>query len=516
VTVIEVRDLFCLYPAPAGSVAALRGLSLTVARGERLVVHGPNGSGKTTLLRVLSGEQPVSAGSVTVAGVDLEGAEPRALVRLRRDKLGLIDQHSRRSLRPELSVVDNVGLQLRVGGARRAVARATGRELLETLGLGDLAARDPMTLSGGERQRVALAAALAHSPALVLADEPTGELDTAAADQVYDLLGRAVGELGTTLVIVTHDPRAARVADRVVRIRDGRLSEQWHPDTPHLEALVVDDRGWLRLPAAARRVTGSVAHARTTPDGVRLVAAGPDGAAAAVSEPESRLPPRADASVVARLRDVTVRLGDRTILDRLSLEVLTGRVTVVSGRSGSGKSTLLGALTGLLRVDSGTVELAGTTLSGLDREARARSRRERVAVASQDGGLVDAMDIDENLALARAVRGLPDDPALADRLLVGLGLAALRARPVRLLSGGERQRVAVARTLVVSPALAVLDEPTSQLDETHAGQVAQALLAASRDGLAVLVASHDPAVLAVADEVLDLGAAEAAAVAAPV
>jgi ABC-type lipoprotein export system ATPase subunit len=219
---------------------------------------------------------------------------------------------------------------------------------------------------------------------------------------------------------------------------------------------------------------------------------------------------------VARLRDVTVRLGDRTILDRLSLEILTGRVTVVSGRSGSGKSTLLGALTGLLRVDSGTVELAGTTLSGLDREARARSRRERVAVASQDGGLVDAMDIDENLALARAVRGLPDDPALADRLLVGLGLAALRARPVRLLSGGERQRVAVARTLVVSPALAVLDEPTSQLDETHAGQVAQALLAVSRDEVAVLVASHDPAVLAVADEVLDLGAAEAAAVAAPV
>jgi ABC-type lipoprotein export system ATPase subunit len=507
VSIVEVRDLFCLYPVPAGSVAALRGLSLTVAPGERLVVHGPNGSGKTTLLRVLSGDQPVSAGRVTVAGVDLVGAGPPVRDRLRRNQLGQIDQHSRRTLRPELSVLDNVGLQLRIGGARARTARKEAARLLDRLGLRFLADREPTTLSGGERQRIAVAAALAHGPALVLADEPTGELDAEAADQVYDLLGFAVRELGSTLVMVTHDPRAARVADRVVRIRDGRLSEQWSPDAPERESLVVDDRGWLRLPEAARLVTGSSARVFAADGAVRLVPSGPAAEPSAETGSGHRPfgAPDPDARVLGRLTGVTVRFGDRTVLEEVGLAVRAGRLTAVSGRSGSGKSTLLGALVGLVPVQDGRVELAGTDVLELDRQARAGLRRHRVGMAAQGGALVEAMDVDENLRLARALRGLPEDRTLVDRLLAELDLTALRERPVRLLSGGERQRVSVARTLVSSPALAVLDEPTSQLDETHAAQVGQALLAAGRRGLAVLVATHDPAVLALADEVLDLG-----------
>ena len=501
--VVEARDLFCLYDAPAGAVAALRGLSLTLAAGERLVVHGPNGSGKTTLLRVLAGEQPASAGRVSVAGVDLVGAAGEDLDRLRRDRLGLVDQHTRRTLRPELSVLDNVALQLRLAGVRRDPARSRAGEVLSLLGLDRLAGREPATLSGGEAQRVAVAAALAHRPALVLADEPTGELDPDAADQVYDLLARSVAELGAALVVVSHDPRAARIADRVVRIRDGRLSEQWSPLAPDREALVVDDRGWLRLPQQAREVAGEIVYAATGPDRITLTAAGP---AAVAADPglSPQHAPRHDGEVVARLREVTVRYDERAVLDRLCLDVRAGRLTVVGGRSGSGKSSLLRALTGMAPVDGGTVELVGNDLSGLSRQARAAVRRSQVAVAGQDGSLIEAMDVEENLRLARELRALPPAPEAVTELLDGLDLLTLRTRPVRLLSGGERQRVVVARTLVVDPVLAVLDEPTSQLDETHAATVADALAAAACRGVAVVVATHDPAVLAVAHDILDL------------
>ncbi len=499
---VDVHDLFFLYDAPTGSVAALRGLSLHVSEGERLVVHGPNGSGKSTLLAVLAAEVAPSAGSVRVAGVDLARADDATRTALRRVRLGLIDQRARRSLRPELDAVDNVALQLRVSGRHRGEARLLAREALSRLGLEHLAARRPETLSGGEAQRVAVAAALAHRPTVVLADEPTGELDAGAADLVYDVLAAAVDDLGATLVLVTHDPRAARVADRVVRIRDGRLSEQWDPATPHSETLVVDDRGWVRLPDALRHgagaVTGAVAVA--TADGVLLRGTG----AAVLGDVDLPHEPHARGEVVASLDDVSVDYSGTPVLDGLSLEVRAGSLTVVSGRSGSGKSTLLRALTGLAPVDAGEVMLLGRRLADLDRDARAAVRRSGVAVASQGGSLVETMHVRDNLELARTARGLPDDGVLVDALCDGLGLTPLAHRTVSSLSGGERQRVAVARSLVVEPVLAVLDEPTSQLDEANAEVVARTLVDAARRGVAVVVASHDPVLLDTADEILEL------------
>ena len=502
-TAVEVHDLFCLYDAPTGSVAALRGVSLHVPVGERLVVHGPNGSGKSTLLAVLAAEVAPSAGSVRVAGIDLTGADDATRTSLRRDRLGLVDQRARRSLRPELDVVDNVALQLRVSGSSRADARSAAHEALSRLGLDRLADRRPETLSGGEAQRVAVAAALAHRPAVVLADEPTGELDPRAADQVYDVLVAAVRELGATLVLVTHDPRASRIADRVVRIRDGRLSEQWDPATPHSETLVVDDRGWVRLPDALRHGAGAVAGAVAvaTDDGVLLRGTG----IAMATSPEVGRTEHASGDVVATLDSVSVAHGGTTVLDRVDVEVRAATLTVVSGRSGSGKSTLLRALTGLAPVDSGEVTLLGSRLADLDRDRRAAVRRAGVAVAAQGGSLVETMHVRDNLVLARTARGLPDDGVLVDSLCDDLGLTPLAHRPVSSLSGGERQRVAVARSLVVEPAIAVLDEPTSQLDEANAELVARVLVDAARRGVAVVVASHDPVLLEAADTLVDLG-----------
>ena len=501
---VQAHDLFCLYDSPHGSVAALRGLSLTVPEGERLVVQGPNGSGKSTLLGVLAAEIAPSAGTVRVAGVDLVGADERTRTSVRRERLGLVDQRARRSLRPELDVVDNVAMQLQINGVRHRSARDQARAALALLGLEHLASRRPHTLSGGEAQRVCVAAALAHRPSVVLADEPTGELDAAAADTVYDLLATAVDELGATLVLVTHDPRASRIADRVVRIRDGRLSEQWDPAAPHSETLVVDDRGWVRLPESVRHAAGAHAGAVAvaTPDGVLLRGTGQ----ATVSPSNVRgHEAREVGPVVARLDRVTVSYDGTPVLQGLSLDVHAGALLAVSGRSGSGKSTLLRALAGLAPVDGGHVTLLGHDLGTLDRDARAAARRSGVAVAAQGGSLVETLSVRDNLALARVSRGLPDDDVALSTLCDELGLTPLGDRPVRALSGGERQRVAVARTLAVEPRLAILDEPTSQLDEAHAETVGRALADAARRGCAVVVASHDPALLHECDVVVELG-----------
>ncbi|HEY6796642.1 MAG TPA: ATP-binding cassette domain-containing protein [Kineosporiaceae bacterium] len=534
---VDVRDAFCLHPVPDGAVAALRGLTLQVAAGERVVVHGPNGSGKTTLLRVLAGRQRLSAGRAVVAGVDVGRVvgrrDRRALVRWRATRLGWVDQYPARTLRPELGVLGNVALQGRLAGASAREAQVRAVAALDALGLGRLVGRAVAELSGGEAQRVAVCAALAHGPALVLADEPTGELDRGSAAEVYRLLAEASAERGAAMVLVSHDPLSARYADRVLRIRDGRLGETWRPEPaggPVRELLVVDDRGWVRLPApvwpGGRHPRAVAVQAGT--DGVLLVPADPPEPRPPVAWPVPADPPeprptvawaapatagsRASASgpagrggtVVATVRGLRRRFGQRVVLDGVDLDAVAGRLLVVRAPSGAGKSTLLRLLVGLDRPDAGTVTIAGQCLADLDRTGLAALRREVTAVVGQEAQPAQTLDALANLELARAVRGLPPDPDGDRRRLADLDLLPLAHRQVRLLSGGERQRVAVARALATGARLLVLDEPSSQLDEARAEQLAAVLRRAARDGAAVVTSSHDPTLVAAADDVLDL------------
>lgn len=519
---VDVRDAFCLYTVPDGALAALRGLTLGVSKGERVVVQGPNGSGKTTLLKVLMGEQALSAGRALVAGREVVvgpgGHDADELSAWRATRLGWVDQMPARTLRPELSVLANVTLQQRLSGVARAHAREAAADLMTRLGVAGLGNRSPLSLSGGEAQRVAICAALAHRPTLVLADEPCGQLDAATAQRVYDALAEAVDATGAALVLVSHDQHAARIADRVVRIRDGRLSESWLPGTEG-ELLVVDDRGWVRLPEALRKQAGApqALTARLGRDdedgagGIVLTPAEPpaEGLAGAAGAggpgvaPAACDPPRR----IARLRGVRIALDDVEVLTGLDLDVHRGRLLVVRGRSGSGKSTVLRLLVGLQRPDAGTVLVDGTDLADLDRTGLADLRRRLTAVVGQDVHLAETVGARTNIELARAVRAGPGraGPTFeGPDALHTVGLARLGDRPVEQLSGGERQRVAVARALSVGARLVVLDEPTSQLDEASAEHLARALVVAARAGAAVVAATHDPVLVAAADVVLDL------------
>jgi ABC-type lipoprotein export system ATPase subunit len=367
-----------------------------------------------------------------------------------------------------------------------------------------------VTLSGGEAQRVAVCAAVAHEPALILADEPTGELDRAAADAVYTLLSEIAVASGAALVLVSHDIEAMRVADRVVRIRDGRLSEEWSPSSPSSESLVVDDRGWVRLPEPLRASTGIAARVHATESSGAIVLT-PVSPPLVETRADAPVVPQAEpGDEVATMTGVTVDRAGRRVLDGQRLVLRTGTLTVVRGRSGSGKTTLLRILAGLDRTDSGTVRVRDTPdhppvdLAGLDRTGLAGLRRRRMAVSAQSAALIDTLDVLGNLELVRQVRGLPDDPTLVDGWLDALGLSALRHRPVRILSGGERQRVSVARVLAAEPEIAVLDEPTSQQDEANAERLVGVLVTAARRGTAVVTATHDPVLVAAADEILTL------------
>ena len=218
---IELQGLSMSYPMGRDRVDVLRQVDLTIANGERVAIFGPSGSGKTTLLLLLAGLEQPDRGIVRIDGVNLADLDADARADLRRDHLGIIFQSFH--LVPSLVALDNVALPLQIAG--RAGARERAREMLAAVGLADRGRHYPSQLSGGEQQRVAIARALVHRPLLVLADEPTGNLDSNTGARVGELMFHLNAELGGTLVLVTHDPEVARQCDRRLVLRQGQLNE---------------------------------------------------------------------------------------------------------------------------------------------------------------------------------------------------------------------------------------------------------------------------------------------------
>ena len=245
---VKCRELFKVHRTAEGDAAALQGLSLDASPGEMLALLGPSGSGKSTLLRILAGLERPSAGAAVVAGRDMGRLTGRALLAARRELVGLVGQHAERALPPAAAVGDAIAMPLMLRGGSRPAARREARALLERVDLRGAERALPHELSGGERQRVAVCAAVVHRPPVVLADEPTGELDAAAAREVLAVLGSLARQDGATVLLVTHDPVGAGTADRVVRIRDGRVSQEGRGEQ---RAVVVGRGGWLHVPDRA-------------------------------------------------------------------------------------------------------------------------------------------------------------------------------------------------------------------------------------------------------------------------
>jgi putative ABC transport system ATP-binding protein len=227
--VVTARDVVRRYGEGDTAVAALRGVSLDIARGHLTAVMGPSGSGKSTLMHILAGLDKPTSGEVSVAGVDVVGLDDTALTKLRRDHIGFIFQFF--NLLPMLTAAENIALPLKLAG--QSPDKAWLDELVYKVGLADRLSHRPSELSGGQQQRVAVARALVSRPSVMFADEPTGNLDSTTSGEILALLRDSVDTLGQTTVMVTHDAHAAAIADRIVFLADGDIVRDLGPSTAH-------------------------------------------------------------------------------------------------------------------------------------------------------------------------------------------------------------------------------------------------------------------------------------------
>ncbi|MCH8826934.1 MAG: ATP-binding cassette domain-containing protein, partial [Chloroflexi bacterium] len=255
------EDLFKSYKVADREVVALRGLDLKVERGEVIAIVGASGSGKSTLLNILAGYDTPSAGRVAVGDKDLLRMTGKEVELYRREEVGFIWQQTSRNMFPYLSAVENVALPMMLTNTPSGNRQKRAEELLDMVGLGHRMGHTPEKLSGGEQQRVAIAIALANNPPLLLADEPTGELDDKTAAEILDLFGTINVEMGTTILIVTHDPDIAYKVGRVVMIQDGKMATEVRRrvtfqrasgvldvDQPLEEFILVDGSGRVQIP----------------------------------------------------------------------------------------------------------------------------------------------------------------------------------------------------------------------------------------------------------------------------
>jgi ABC-type lipoprotein export system ATPase subunit len=430
------------YRSPTGEVRALRDVSAVFSRGLVTAVVGPSGSGKSSLLRLIAGMDRPTSGTLTVEGRDVAGGSAAARRRLRRDVIGYVYQRPSDNFFPHLTLAEHLRSAAR-GNARRS---SDPSELLDRLGLGHRADHLPFQLSGGEQQRAAFAQVLATGARIIVADEPTAELDSAFGE---DLLGRVrdLSEQGVTFLLATHDPRVISAAHERLELEHGVVKG------------------------------GGVASPTT----------GGDAAPIVLRWPDPWVPPwLRDDEPVLRLRRVEKAYGTGEdvvhALRGVDLDAGAGEVVGLMGRSGSGKTTLLNVAAGWEAPDSGVVSAPG----GEEPDWA------EVAVMPQRLGLMEELSTQENVEYpARMAGSLEQRRGLVEDLLEALGLSALRARYPRETSLGEQQRTALARALVMSPRLLIADEPTGHQDAGWVLRIMQILREAANAGTCCVIATHD-------------------------
>lgn len=534
-TFVVCHNLVKIYKVADLEVVALQGLDLQVRQGEMMALVGASGSGKSTLLNVIGGLDVPNAGEVRVGDHELLSMVNRQRESYKRNVVGFLWQQPGRNLLPYLSAVENIEMPMMLANknnARRNRERAL--ELLEILGLRERSQFRPDQLSGGEQQRVALAVALANNPPLLLADEPTGQIDSKAASQVFDALRQLNQACNTTIIVVTHDPNVAARVDRIIGIRDGRTSTEIRRTRNQIDGSLQDDE-WVILDKTGRMQLPQVYVDSLLMQGrvkVRLeedhVSVWPDRDNAS-SEPADALRQwRPDSEIDLSESFAQQASGENARfavnINRLwrtfesgaeeihavrnaNLAIPRGAMVVIKGRSGSGKTTLLNLIGGLDKPTRGTILVDGKKLGHLTADENIEFRRRKVGFVFQSFGLMPFLSARENVeAPLRLINTTSRErDTRTNEALNLVGLIDRSEHRVHELSGGEQQRVAIARALVGQPKLILADEPTGQLDTVTGSNIIALLREISRKTeITIIIASHDPKVEEAVDMVFEM------------
>ncbi|MEP7189506.1 MAG: ATP-binding cassette domain-containing protein [Roseiflexaceae bacterium] len=481
------------YTYPGAAQPALRDVALHVPEGGFALVVGPSGCGKSTLARCVGGLVPHFSGGVLRGKLSVGGHDPVALGPSGMSRLvGYVFQD------PEAQAVmdrveDEIAFALEHAGLPRQEMRVRVEETLDLLDLAALRDRTLDSLSGGERQRVAIAAALALRPRILVLDEPTSQLDPQSAEDVLQALVRLNHDLGLTIVLVEHRlERVLPFVDQVIFLSaSGALSgspEDVMPQIPLAPPLIALGKalGWSPLPLTIKA-------------GLRFSRALTPPAAAPAA------PAVAPAAPFFELQRVDAAYDGRQVLRGVDLAVAPGEIVALLGRNGAGKTTLLKCLVGLHRPTRGRALAGGEDTAGRDVAAICRL----VGYLPQDpNALLFADTVREELLITLRNHGIADQGAV-DALLMRLGLAQHAHAYPRDLSAGERQRVALGAIMVTRPHALLLDEPTRGLDYDAKQQLAELLREWRSEGIATLLVTHDVEFAALlADRVILLGRGE--------
>lgn len=498
-TIIQLRDVVKVYKTGAGGFEALKGITLDVKQGEFLGIVGKSGAGKTTLLNMISGVSEITAGQVLFYPPDRPSnngnSQPLSIGDMSQDELavwrgknlGIVYQSF--ELLPQLDLLNNIMIPQEFSGIYKAgISKERAMELLESVEIGEHAHKLPAHISGGQKQRVAIARALINDPPVLVADEPTGNLDTITAETIFQIFARLVDQ-GKTIIMVTHDmDMAGRFSNRLI-ISDGRLVKEVGDQKPD-----EDEKESITVSAPAMIVENT--------DEEDQVLASYTGREAESHSQNAQKP-------AVQLQDVVKTYvnaaGSFKALKGIDMEIQFGEFVSIVGKSGSGKSTLLNMLTGIDHPTSGQVTIGGEDIYRMSESKRALWRGRNVGIVFQFFQLLPTLSLLENTMLPMDycnVYPAAERPARAMELLKMVGLEAHAYDLPASVSNGQQQAAAIARSLATDPPIIVADEPTGNLDSRSADVVIRVFRELAARGKTILIVTHDPSLTSRTDRTI--------------
>lgn len=495
--IIQMRDVVKAYATGGEPFVALRDVNLDIEEGEFLGITGKSGAGKTTLLNMISGVSDLTSGSVQFFG---GGKDPLSIHELSEDKLaawrgknvGIVYQSF--ELMPSLTLLENVMLPPDfLGTYRPKMSTLKALDLLELVEIGEHAYKIPAHISGGEKQRVAIARALVNNPALIIADEPTGNLDSVTAETIYQLFEKLVDQ-GKTVVMVTHDQSLAPRFSRNMQIVDGILGHPSNfktpkpdsPESPSREEGQPSSAGDVAVLAKPAEITFMGKTSLSLPNHPAVVLHGVD-------------------------KIFQSPAGQFQALKSIDMQLNYGQFISIVGKSGSGKSTLLNMITGIDHPTAGEVIVGDQHIYQLSKSDRALWRGRNMGVVFQFFQLLPTLSLLENTMLPMDycnVFSFNERPKRAMELLSMVGLEEQAHKLPGAVSSGQQQGAAIARALANDPALILADEPTGNLDSRSAAIILDLFEQMAADGKTILIVTHDPSITQQTDQTIILSDGE--------